>query len=107
MTTAGSIALGDPKREGDGAVARTEFDASLDDWIFATAVRESFDLAERIAIVGQMWELVYADGQLDRLEEAVVLRLAEELGVMGDDLEAERAQAFARDGDAVRGVHGE
>jgi uncharacterized tellurite resistance protein B-like protein len=87
--------------------ARTEFDASLDDWIFATAVRESFDLAERIAIVGQMWELVYADGQLDRLEEAVVLRLAEELGVMGDDLEAARAQAFARDGDAVRGVHGE
>ena len=86
--------------------ARTEFDASLDDWIFATAVRDGFALAERIAIVGQMWELVYADGQLERLEEAVVQRLAGELGVTGDDLEAARAQAFARDG-VVRGGHGE
>jgi uncharacterized tellurite resistance protein B-like protein len=77
--------------------ACAEFDASLDDWIFATAVREGFDLAERVAIVGQMWELVYADGQLERLEEAAVLRLAGELGVTGADLDAARAQAFARD----------
>ena len=69
-------------------------------------MREGFALAERIAIVGQMWELVYADGQLERLEEAVVQRLAGELGVTGDDLEAARAQAFARDG-VVRGGHGE
>lgn len=81
--------------------ARTEFDASLEDWIFAAAVREGFDAGERLAIVGQMWELVYADGHLERLEEAMMQRLGEELAIDAADLEAARAQAFARDG-AVR-----
>ncbi len=87
--------------------ARAEFDASLEDWIFAAAVREGFDIAERIAIVGQMWELVYADGCLERLEDALMQRLAGELAIAGADLEAARAQAFARDGPAGREGHGE
>jgi uncharacterized tellurite resistance protein B-like protein len=82
--------------------ARTEFDAALDDWIFAAAVREGFDMPERIAIVGQMWDLVYADGHLENLEEALMQRLAGELGIAAADFEAARAQAFARDG-AARG----
>jgi uncharacterized tellurite resistance protein B-like protein len=77
--------------------ARTEFDAALDDWIFAAAVREGFDIGERIAIVGQMWDLVYADGRLENLEEAVMQRLAGELGITGAEFESARAQAFARD----------
>jgi len=86
--------------------ARTEFDAALDDWIFAAAVREGFDMPERIAIVGQMWDLVYADGHLENLEEALMQRLAGELGIAGPDFEAARAQSFARDG-AARGGEGE
>ena len=86
--------------------ARTEFDAALEDWIFASAVREGFSAAERVAIVGQMWELVYADGQLERLEEAMMQRLGEELGIAGVDLESARAQAFAREGAARRADSG-
>ena len=82
------------------AAARTEFDASLEDWIFAAAVREGFDAAERIAIVGEMWDVVYADGHLDGLEEAMMQRLGDELGIAGADFEAARAQAFARHGPA-------
>src|SRR5690349_7284948 len=32
------------------AAARIEFEAALEDWIFATQVREGFDAAERLAI---------------------------------------------------------
>ena len=82
--------------------ARTEFEAALDDWIFAAAIREGFDAAERIAIVAQLWQLVYSDRQLERLEEATMQRLAGEVGIDASDLEAARAQAFARNGRAVR-----
>jgi uncharacterized tellurite resistance protein B-like protein len=64
--------------------------------------RLRFDMPERIAIVGQMWDLVYADGHLENLEEALMQRLAGELGIAAADFEAARAQAFARDG-AARG----
>jgi uncharacterized tellurite resistance protein B-like protein len=79
------------------AAARTEFDAALEDWIFATQVREGFDAAERLAIVRQMWDLVYADGHLERLEEALMKRLAGALRIGSADFEAARAQAFARE----------
>jgi uncharacterized tellurite resistance protein B-like protein len=79
------------------AAARTEFDAALDDWIFATQVREGFDSEERLAIVREMWNLVYADGHLERLEEAMMNRLAGELDILSTDFDAARAQAFARE----------
>ena len=78
------------------AAARTEFEAALEDWIFATQVREGFDAAERLEIVRDMWNLVYADGHLERLEEAMMKRLAGALGIGNADFEAARAQAFAR-----------
>jgi uncharacterized tellurite resistance protein B-like protein len=87
------------------AAARTEFDASLDDWIFAAAVREGFDPVERIAIVGEMWDVVYVDGHLEGLEEAMMQRLGGELGIADADFEAARAQAFARHGPPPRRSH--
>lgn len=80
------------------AAARAELDASLEDWVFANAVREGFDAAERAAIVELLWEVVYADGKLARLEESLMRRVAAELGVAEAEREAARAQAFARSG---------
>lgn len=83
--------------------ARTVFDASLEDWVFAAAVREGFSAEERVNIVGMLWEVVYADGRLARLEDTLVERLSAELGISEPEREAARAQAFARAG-SRRGV---
>jgi uncharacterized tellurite resistance protein B-like protein len=78
--------------------ARTQLDASLEDWIFASAVREGFSAEERVAIVSMLWEVVYVDGRLAHLEETLICRLSEELGIGETQREAARAQAFARVG---------
>ncbi len=78
--------------------ARTQFDASLEDWIFASAVREGFSAEERVAIVSMLWEVVYADGRLTVLEEALMQRLYVQLEIGEFECEAARAQAFARVG---------
>ncbi len=80
------------------ALARTELDAALEDWMFADAVRKGFDAAERVAIVELLWEVVYADGKLARLEGSQMRRVAEELGIGDAERDAARAQAFARSG---------
>jgi uncharacterized tellurite resistance protein B-like protein len=78
--------------------ARIQLDASLEDWIFASAVREGFSTEERVAIVSMLWEVVYVDGGLAHLEETLMRRLSEELGIGEAEAEAARAQAFARVG---------
>lgn len=80
------------------AAARGELDAALEDWVFANAVRERFSADERRGVVELLWEVVYADGSLARLEESLMRRLASQLGVGEAEREAARAQAFARSG---------
>ena len=78
------------------AAAQGQLDASLEDWVFAKAVREGFDERERAGIVELMWEVVYADGRLGRLEAALMRRLTRQLRIGKAETEAARAQAFAR-----------
>lgn len=78
------------------AAAQSELDAALEDWVFAKAVREGFDERERIGIVELLWEVVYADGRLARLEASAMRRLTEQLAIGGAESESARAQAFAR-----------
>jgi len=80
------------------AAARRELDAALEDWIFATAVREAFDPRERLGIVELLWEVVYADGNLVRLEESLMRRVSAQLGIGEAERETAREQAFARSG---------
>lgn len=78
------------------AAAKSELDAALEDWIFTKAVRDGFGEAERAEIVELLWEVVYADGALARLEESQMRRVAEALGIGEADRDSARAQAFAR-----------
>ena len=80
------------------AAARSQLDASLEDWIFGVAVREGFTPDERADILGLLWEVVYADGQLARFEESLLHRLASQLRVGEAERETARAHAFARAG---------
>jgi len=80
------------------AAARSQLDASLEDWVFAAAVREGFTLDERADILALLWEVTYADGRLAVFEESLLRRLARQLRVGDVDCEAARARAFARVG---------
>jgi uncharacterized tellurite resistance protein B-like protein len=80
------------------AAAEEQLDASLEDWVFAHAVRTGFDRSEREEVVEMLWEVVYADGELRHFEERTVQRLAEELCVEAEAAERARLQAFARVG---------
>jgi uncharacterized tellurite resistance protein B-like protein len=85
------------------ATARRELDASLEDWVFAAAVREGFTVEERAEILEQLWEVVYADGRLASFEESLLHRLSRLLRVGETAAETARAQALARSGRSGRG----
>jgi uncharacterized tellurite resistance protein B-like protein len=81
---------------------------SVDLYHFTHALNRSLNEAGRVRIVEMMWEIVYADGKRDELEDNLVWRAADLLGVSprerielrrhvsgedGDDAETERSDA--------------
>ena len=80
------------------AVADERFAEVLDDWEFSEAVRVGFNLAERQEVLTMLWEVAYADGDLVRLEDLLVTRLASQLEIDPDAADAARATAVARAG---------
>lgn len=79
-------------------VADERYAEALDDWEFAEAVRAGFAPAERQEILTLLWEVAYADGDLVRLENRLIKRLAEQLELDADAVDAARATAVARSG---------
>ncbi|MGE5146783.1 MAG: TerB family tellurite resistance protein [Candidatus Eiseniibacteriota bacterium] len=47
-----------------------------DFWTFARVVKDRFDEAQRIAMIEMMWEVAYADGQVDDFEASLMRRVA-------------------------------
>ena len=80
------------------ALAEGRLADTLEDWAFTSAIRDGFSTEERREVLEMLWEVVYADGHLVQLEEALMQRLASQLGIDEQALEAERAHAFARIG---------
>ena len=80
------------------AVADERFAEVLDDWEFAEAVRAGFNAAERREVLTMLWEVAYADGDLERLEERLVSRLGQQLDIDPEGVDAARATAVARAG---------
>lgn len=79
-------------------VAEERYAEVLDDWEFAEAVRAGFGLAERQEILTLLWEVAYADGDLVRLEDRLISRLARQLELDPEAADAARAAAVARSG---------
>lgn len=67
---------------------------AIDLYAFTSVLKRDLDMEARKAFIGLMWELVYADGELHELEDNVVWRVAELIGVeRRDRVEARRAAA--------------
>lgn len=72
----------DPDQVGELLSAAQSADAeAVDLYAFTSVLKQRLDLAERERIVAMMWELVYADGSVHELEDNVVWRVSELLGV--------------------------
>lgn len=77
-------------------IAEERLASRRDGWVFAEAVRTGFSLAERQELLTMLWELVYHDGRLLAMEDQMMSRLANQLGLTGDAIEAARTLALAR-----------
>lgn len=70
-------ALTEQARQADGE--------AVDLYRFTSVLMDSMSEAERIGFIEILWEMVYADGVRHELEDNVVWRISELLGVSGRD----------------------
>lgn len=61
--------------------AREAQDEAIDLYAFTSVLKREMDEDARMLLVEDLWEMVYADGELHEFEDNVVWRVAELLGV--------------------------
>lgn len=76
--------------EGDAARqlikdARQHAEDAVDYHQLVMRLREHYSAAERTALIADMWEIAMADGEIDRLEEYVIRKVADLLYVSHSD----------------------
>jgi uncharacterized tellurite resistance protein B-like protein len=69
---------------------------AVDLYAFTSILNRRLEHAERVELVRILWEMVYADGELHELEDSIVRRVAELLGVEAGDRVALRRQVERR-----------
>jgi uncharacterized tellurite resistance protein B-like protein len=57
-------------------VAEEEADSSTSDYAFTRLINQDFTDAEKSALVGEMWRVAYADGDLHKYEEHLIRKIA-------------------------------
>lgn len=67
------------------AQARTATNSAVDLYGFTSTLKRELDEPARIELIRHLWDIVYSDGQLHELEDNVVWRIAELLGVSARD----------------------
>lgn len=80
---------------------RAEAEA-VDLYVFTSVVMRHLDADARARLIGILWEVVYADGERHELEDNLVWRIAELIGVDSRDrvgLRREAARAAGASGD--------
>lgn len=60
---------------------------------FTSAINRSFDLAQRIALVENLWRVAYADEQLSRYEDHLIRKISDLLYVPHRDFIAAKMRA--------------
>ena len=60
-------------------------DEAIDLFSFTSVLNRALDEAGKIEFIGLLWEMVYADGALHEIEDNLVWRIAELIGVSARD----------------------
>jgi len=66
--------------------AQAEIDKSLDLWQFTHVINENFDKDHKKEVIRAIWQLVYADGTLDKFEDYLMHKLSSLLNLTHSDL---------------------
>lgn len=67
------------------ALARDEVEDAVDHYQFVSLIKEHYGYDQRCELVALMWQLAWADGSVDALEEHRIRRLADLLHVSHSD----------------------
>jgi uncharacterized tellurite resistance protein B-like protein len=65
--------------------ARTADSEAVDLYTFTRTLKRELDPAAKIAIIRDLWQMVYADGEVHEFEDNIVWRIAELLDVEARD----------------------
>lgn len=66
-------------------LAEAEVDDAVDHYQFVSLIKQHYGYAQRCELVALMWQLAWADGNIDPLEEHRIRRLADLLHVSHSD----------------------
>lgn len=69
---------------------------AIDLYAFTSVLRRHLDDEARVAFIGLMWDVVFADGELNEMEDNILWRVAELIGVDRRDRIAMRQAAQKR-----------
>ncbi len=83
------------------AAAKTACDEAVDLYRFTSSLMRNLDKEQRLRLIELLWELVYSDGVRHELEDNVVWRISELLGVDSRERIALRQSVKARMGGSV------
>ena len=66
-------------------LSASDVDEAVDHYQFVSLIKEHYNYDQRCELVAQMWQLAWADGSVDPLEEHRIRRLADLLYVSHSD----------------------
>ena len=69
---------------------------AVDYFRFTSILKRALDENQRIEFIGILWDIVYADGVRSEVEDHVIWRIADLLGIEGRDRVEQRIRAEAR-----------
>ncbi len=74
---------------------------AIDFFHFTSELKRQLSEEQRVALVGLLWEIVYADGERSEMEDHAIWRIADLLGVSGRERIMKRQEVAERVGAAT------
>ena len=72
-----SLGLGDEEVQSLMAAATERVDVATSLYEFTRMINDHYNAEQKVQLIGAMWAVAYADGDLDKYEEALIRRVAE------------------------------
>jgi len=90
--------VSDDEAAGLEAAAKAAQSEAVDMYRFTSILKAEMDESERLALIEDLWEMVYADGQVHEFEDNVVWRVAELVGIQARERMVLKQRVLARIG---------
>ena len=78
------------------SIAEEHREQSVDLWEYTSLIKKNFSWEEKNSLIERVWEVIYADGVLDKYEDYLAHKLADLLHIPHDELIAAKIKAKKR-----------